>query len=256
MQTSELAYACSLQVAAESDQDEDELFKPRGRRAAEDTAVSADAMDALDSCRVTLDAGRLQQWQDAGSAERLRNRFVTGQCFAAGLPLCIKILMQEWCCWITGYLGSKLPWLLWLRGGHSPRPRECRGWPSCAWASQLRRCWLLLYRGCGRAGTTPTRRPCALALVLLYARCTGLASRTCPLSTQLTQMQAGPAAVQHPAAQPVSSLPGLLSPEPCRGELQGSAAVAAANFSIPSICKPCNQPLLLVLQVTSMMQAA
>eukprot|EP00891_Asterochloris_glomerata_P004383 jgi/Astpho2/4383/e_gw1.00067.3.1_t len=68
----------------QSDQDEDELFKPRGRRAAEDTAVSADAMDALDSCRVTLDAGRLQQWQDAGSAERLRNRFVTGDWDAAG----------------------------------------------------------------------------------------------------------------------------------------------------------------------------
>jgi len=42
-------------------------------------AGAVDAVDALDSSRVAVPPEILAAWQDEGAAERLRNRFVTGE---------------------------------------------------------------------------------------------------------------------------------------------------------------------------------
>ncbi|EFN57678.1 hypothetical protein CHLNCDRAFT_142849 [Chlorella variabilis] len=62
--------------------DDDELFRPKRPQAAGQEQAAAggggDALDALDSSRVAVPPEVLAAWRDEGAAERLRNRFATG----------------------------------------------------------------------------------------------------------------------------------------------------------------------------------
>ncbi|KAL4425893.1 hypothetical protein ABPG75_009909 [Micractinium tetrahymenae] len=62
--------------------DDDELFRPKQAQAEQQAAAggpaAVDAPDALDSSRVAVPPELLAAWRDEGAAERLRNRFVTG----------------------------------------------------------------------------------------------------------------------------------------------------------------------------------
>lgn len=70
---------------ADSDEDDEgDLFaKPKGS-AIEADASNPDAVDAPDSSRVPLDDSLLLKWSESGAAQKLRNRFVTGDWDVAG----------------------------------------------------------------------------------------------------------------------------------------------------------------------------
>ena len=69
---------------ADEDDDDDDLFEPKRRDTGSGAAGSnLDALDASDSSRVALDDSLLTKWGEPGQTERLRNRFVTGECVVA-----------------------------------------------------------------------------------------------------------------------------------------------------------------------------
>lgn len=77
----------SLAASDEEDvDDDDDLFEPRRRDSgAGADASSPNALDAPDSSRVVIDDSLLTKWSEAGRAEQLRNRFVTGEFLSPAL---------------------------------------------------------------------------------------------------------------------------------------------------------------------------
>lgn len=84
--------------------DDEELFRPK--KAAGQEAGSggggigagvADALDAMDSSRVAVPPQVLAAWRDEGAAERLRNRFVTGEWWSWWWWLAAVVGGRAWC---------------------------------------------------------------------------------------------------------------------------------------------------------------
>lgn len=67
----------------DSDEEDDDLFKPAEPASTEQATTEWYALDAPDVACLPEDNAQLDQWQSLEAKESLRNRFVTGECLSS-----------------------------------------------------------------------------------------------------------------------------------------------------------------------------